>query len=206
MKRWLSVLLCAALLLPVCFCRAESAPVFDESIWEGKQGFTRADDGSWRYEATGSTMYPPIYDITVTISVEGVHGGPVSAPVLTVGISRNGKDNPTEEVSRVEFAAGTNVYGYRKMIIGDGVSTVPLYQKGLKLLEFIGGASQLTVVVYFDGGKQNINLLGPIFLNALKPLVKDLLDAGYMDYVTDESGELARLETEYPLSYRTTPK
>ena len=46
MKRILSLLLCAALLLPCALSGAESA-AFDGSVFAGKKGYTLREDGSW---------------------------------------------------------------------------------------------------------------------------------------------------------------
>ena len=69
MKKLLSALLCAALLISCVLACAEGT-VFDDSVFAGKKGYTAGEDGGWSYVRGGEFPYPG-FVIAVRISVSG---------------------------------------------------------------------------------------------------------------------------------------
>ena len=203
MKRILSWLICLCLLIPAA-CVGEGAPSFDDTALSKLPGYTLNDDGTWRCEAGAVVPYPR-YDVYLYLIAEGVRGGACKAPVLVAGLFKSGTKEPAKAVSGVELAVGHQVYTFKRMQSLETTAELPLYTYGEKVLSFLAKADKLTVVVYYNDGNDNMNVLGQLYLNAMRPFAKALTDGHYMDYVKDEDGSLTELNEQYPLTERTTP-
>lgn len=203
MRKMISLLLCAALLLPCVLSCAESA-AFDESFFEGKTGYTVQEDGSWTYVRGAEMPYPGFF-IAVRISVSGRKGEGPDVPRLEVGLLKSpGSDEAAAAVTGVVFYMNQKAYTYKQMEAGEPYASVPLFAQGRELAEALAKTRDLQVRVYYGSGDQSVYDISNFFKNELSAAAKDLVDANLWDALTDADGHWAETEAAFPLKITAT--
>ena len=198
MKKLLSALLCAALLISCVLACAEGT-VFDDSVFAGKKGYTAGEDGSWSYVRGGEFPYPG-FVIAVRISVSGKRGESAGVPRLEVALlKKKGSDEAGAAVSGVTFYTGQKAYAYGNMEPGTPYASVPLFAQGKELIEAFAKATDLTVRVYYNDGQKSVYDISNFFRSELSAMAKDLLNADYWSALTDADGQWAAAEEACPL-------
>ena len=198
MKKLLSALLCAAVLISCVLACAEGT-VFDDSVFAGKKGYTAGEDGSWSYVRGGEFPYPG-FVIAVRISVSGKRGESAGVPRLEVALlKKKGSDEAGAAVSGVTFYTGQKAYAYGKMEPGTPYASVPLFAQGKELIEAFAKATDLTVRVYYNNGQKSVYDISNYFRSELSAMAKDLLNADYWSVLTDADGQWAAAEEACPL-------
>ena len=198
MKKLLSALLCAAVLISCVLACAEGT-VFDDSVFSGKKGYTAGEDGSWSYVRGGEFPYPG-FVIAVRISVSGKRGESAGVPRLEVALlKKKGSDEAGAEVSGVTFYTGQKAYAYGNMEPGTPYASVPLFAQGKELIEAFAKATDLTVRVYYNDGQKSVYDISNYFRSELSAMAKDLLNADYWSALTDPDGQWAAAEEACPL-------
>ena len=198
MKKLLSALLCAALLISFVLACAEGT-VFDDSVFAGKKGYTAGEDGSWSYVRGGEFPYPG-FVIAVRISVSGKRGESAGVPRLEVALlKKKGSDEAGAAVSGVTFYTGQKAYAYGNMEPGTPYASVPLFAQGKELIEAFAKATDLTVRVYYNNGQKSVYDISNYFRSELSAMAKDLLSADYWAVLTDADGQWAAAEEACPL-------
>ena len=201
MKRILSLLLCAALLLPCALSGAAGAEsaAFDDSVFAGKKGYTLREDGSWTYVRGAEFPYPG-FVIAVRISVSGKHGESVDVPKLEVGLLKSsGSDQAAQDVSGAAFYMGNKAYIYEHLPAGSPYACVPLYTQGKEFIEALPKAFELKVRVFYRDNTKSVYDINNSFKEDLGAIAKDLLEADLWAYLTDADGRWAEAEAAFPL-------
>lgn len=198
MKRILSLLLCAALLLPCALSCAESA-AFDGSVFAGKKGYTLREDGSWTCVRGAEFPYPG-FVIAVRISVSGKGDGTVEAPQLEVGLLKSsGSDEAAMDVTGAAFYMRSKAYAYENLPAGSPYACVPLYTQGKELVQALSKVTELTVRVFYKDNTKSVYDINNYFKEDLSAAAKDLLAADVWAYLTDADGKWAEAEAAFPL-------
>ena len=198
MKRILSLLLCAALLLPCALSCAESAG-FDGSVFAGKKGYTLREDGSWTFVRGAEFPYPG-FVIAVRISVSGKGDGTVEVPQLEVGLLKSsGSDEAAMDVTGAAFYMGSKAYAYENLPAGSPYACVPLYTQGKELVQALSKVTELTVRVFYKDNTKSVYDINNYFKEDLSAAAKDLLAADVWAYLTDADGKWAEAEAAFPL-------